>query len=177
MVVKNFKDEVRSFLMNTSRTHLKAIDAWAEMEFPGESLDVQPDTQSRVEQGDFLSALRLLRQWLRADEFELETEANILLCLRVMHHTSSLLFGASMAYRAQKLAVRRNSSKAARARHEENHIIAAEIKCWYRENYAEFRSMDAASTRAIKHFPVSFKTAAKHIRIARNEMLEEAKKK
>ena len=169
---KRFKDEVKTFLLNTSVVHLRSIDEWAEINFPGESLDAQPDTQIRVEQGDFLSAVRLLRKWLQVKESELETDYEILLRLRMIHHTWSLLFGASMAIGAQKKAVRLNSKKAASVRHKGNNEIAAEIRCWYLDNREKFSSMDDAADKAVMHFDVKFRTARKHIGTAKKEMLE-----
>lgn len=166
----DFKEEVKKFLLNSSTSHLQQIDKWAEQAFPGVSLDVQSDTQSKMSQGDFLSAVRFLRSWIILDQSQLGTDFDILLRLRVNLQAWSQLFGIWMAQQSRGQAVRLNAKKASRARHAENDANADEIKRWYRENYVTYPNKDRAASEVVRLIPVKHKTAMKHISSVIREM-------
>lgn len=53
--------------------------------------------------------------------------------------------------------------RAANVRHEENRGIADDIKKWFLDNVAKFKSLDNAAQEATKHHNAAFRTARKHI--------------
>lgn len=90
--------------------------------------------------------------------------------LRAIYHAATMQAHVECVRReiaAPVTAIRNLSKKANDVRHKHNRETAALIEEFYLKNHEKFLSLDAAAESAIKVFPVSFRTARKHIGAAK----------
>lgn len=89
---------------------------------------------------------------------------------RATYHAATMQAGVQWACHfmaAPTTAIRELTKKANDARHQRNRETSALIEEFYLTNHQKFSSLDAAAESAIKIFPVSFRTARKHIGAAK----------
>ncbi len=67
------------------------------------------------------------------------------------------------------------AKRGARARHKGDYETAELIKAWYKANHKKYKSMDKAAGDAEEEFEVEWRTARKHIGVAKKEMIKAGK--
>lgn len=123
------------------------------------------DEASRIYEVDRSCALGWLLESANADKL-----ANV-----TFNWDAAVQWANEEAQSGERDPVRTLARKAAAASHARHNQIAAEVATWYEKSHASFRSLDAAAAAATEKFPLSFRTARKHIGIASKKLRSASK--